>query len=305
MASVIGKRLQLLCVLASVTVAGVRAEGCASLSAERTEAIQQYLRSRFQLSKTADIHVVESSVVNDSCYRLIKVQSSEVKRKLTVYLSPDQRFIMSNLMDLTRDPQEDTRAKNASVRQQLLAYNSPRRGLPEAPVSLVVFSDFECPFCKRFTDLFEALPAPTKNSVQLIFKEMPLKMHPWASRAAEIATCAALQGNDAFWQMHDFLFSHQSVLTASNIDAEVEKVAGSVVNTQRLKTCLLQQEEKSTLDNDRMLAEALNVQATPTIFVNGRPLPGVRTTQDIQEAVELALQQAQPPTRAVEQHASR
>ena len=78
------------------------------------------------------------------------------------------------------------------------------------------FSDFQCPYCKRMTDVLEnGLRADERKDIRIVFHNYPLPMHPWAKDAAEVAGCAALQSDAAFWKVHDYLFQNQATLTVS------------------------------------------------------------------------------------------
>jgi protein-disulfide isomerase len=91
---------------------------------------------------------------------------------------------------------------------QLLDGEYAALGPATAPVTVVVFSDFECPYCKKLRALLAAEPLITGGKVRLVFRHMPMQSHKWAQKAAEAAVCAQLQNGDAFWHLHDSLFEN-------------------------------------------------------------------------------------------------
>lgn len=93
--------------------------------------------------------------------------------------------------------------------------NFPSSGSESAPVTIAVFSDFQCPYCARFASMMKEL-AP-RDGVRLVFRHLPLSMHSWARPAAEAAACAQDQGAGYFWRLHDYLFEHQREITAGNL----------------------------------------------------------------------------------------
>ena len=110
------------------------------------------------------------------------------------------------------------RAQNEQLSHDLVAGASPPLGAAGAPITIVKFSDFECPFCKRMTDVLEKEVLPKQGGrVNVVFRNFPLAMHPWAKGAAEIAECAELQQPEAFWGMQDFFFQNQQTLQLGNM----------------------------------------------------------------------------------------
>ena len=102
--------------------------------------------------------------------------------------------------------------------------DSPHVGSDQDPV-LVIFSDFQCPYCRRLSDAVASLLTSDPNSFEVIFKQRPLGMHDWARRAALASICVSDQSNAAFWQLEGFLFKNQSTLTVTNFDAKLRQFA--------------------------------------------------------------------------------
>jgi protein-disulfide isomerase len=142
---------------------------------------------------------------------------------------------------------------------------SPSRGPETAPVTLVEFADFECPFCQRIAPELDALWEKRQTAVRFVYKFMPLAMHPHGESAARAAIAAQAQGK--FWEMHDQLFTHGEHLE----DADILKYAAAIgLDLERFRADLQSPATKARLDADRKLGDTLQVKGTPTIFINGR-----------------------------------
>ena len=153
--------------------------------------------------------------------------------------------------------------------------NGPSRGPADAPVTVVDFSDLQCPHCKDAHPTLEKLVAENKN-VRLVFQSFPLPMHDWAAKAAAYADCVSRSSNDAFWKFISSVFAAQSDITAANADEKLTALADSAgVKGADIAACAAKPETTSRVEKSVALGKALNVNSTPTIFVNGRRLPSV------------------------------
>lgn len=142
---------------------------------------------------------------------------------------------------------------------------SPVKGAPMAPITIVEYSDFQCPYCSAARPLLERLLREHEGKVKLVFKHFPLSMHPRAVHAARAAEAAKLQGR--FWEMHDLLFEHQHELD----DADLERYAEMTgLDVERFKADLASDATQARVDADRAEGEGFGVEGTPSIFVNGR-----------------------------------
>lgn len=150
------------------------------------------------------------------------------------------------------------------------------KGPIHAPVTIVVFSDFECPYCKGVEPAFETVLSEYPETVRLVMKHHPLQHHPHAHIASRTALAAGLQNK--FWEMHEKLFQNQDTLTKMTL--EEAKAAYDLYATQlQLDLDTFQSDRdsndsiKQEITRDLALAKKLGVRTTPTIFVNGARLP--------------------------------
>ena len=170
----------------------------------------------------------------------------------------------------------------------------PSKGSATAPVTIVEFSDFQCPYCKKFTDILAQVWPEEKDQVRVVFHHMPLSIHPWARLAAEGSACAQLQNADAFWSMHDQIFQHQQEITADNVKQKLSEYAGNTkaLDTKSFQACLDNEMSLGLVFRDMNLASANNVEATPTLYINGHHVPGVRDAQQLRDFIAEAKKEA-------------
>lgn len=161
------------------------------------------------------------------------------------------------------------------------------RGPSNAPVTIVEFSDFQCPFCRRFVEgAYEPIFKEYGNKVRMIFKQLPLKrIHPDAENAAIASECANRQGK--FWQYHDVIFANQRTL---GVEALIKygQEAGVPDQTAFAK-CVRNRETLSKVNQDLDDAMKLKVNGTPAFFINGRELSGAQPFEVFKEGIDAAL----------------
>lgn len=199
----------------------------------------------------------------------VAVKVGENQQTGKVYVSKDGRYLFrGELSDLSKDP-------TAEVRAQLQTKDAPSMGPANSPVTLVEFSDFECPVCRNLHDLLRGL-LPNYPQVRVVFKDFPLEqIHPWARTAALAGRCAYQQDPTAFWKMYDLIYDNQDVISAENAWSELTDFAGRVgLNTDALKSCMASPEAAAAIDASRANGLSLEVSSTPTIFINGRRIVG-------------------------------
>src|SRR5215475_9373866 len=147
---------------------------------------------------------------------------------------------------------------------------APSNGPEYAPVTIVKFEDFQCPFCKEFQPTLTELLSRYNGKIRLVHKDLPLdSIHPKARRAAEAARCADEQGN--FWSYHDILYANYPKASEENLK-NLAKEVGLDVNA--FDRCLSSGKFKATVQRDLIDGAKLGVTGTPTFFINGREISG-------------------------------
>jgi len=153
----------------------------------------------------------------------------------------------------------------------------PSLGTPGAPVVLVAFGDFECPVCKTEAIMLrQNLLAAYPTQVRLYFKDFPIEsLHPWAKPAAIASRCVFRQNPSSFWSYFDWIYAHQADITAPNLkDKVMEWAKGDKdIDVLQLGRCIDTKATEAEVDKNVAEARALDLNATPTLFVNGRRIP--------------------------------
>lgn len=161
------------------------------------------------------------------------------------------------------------------------------RGNEDAPVTIVEYSDFECPFCSRVQPTLEEILADYDGQVRLVYRHFPLSFHARAQDAGEAAECAGDQGK--FWEYHDLLFENQSRLSGGV--AQLKEWAGELgLDQDRFDTCLDQNQKESTVKNGLASGSQLGVTGTPGFFVNGISLSGAQPYEAFASVIDSELE---------------
>ena len=192
------------------------------------------------------------------------------KQAVKFYVSKDGKFLFQGeFSDLTKDPLAQNRA-------QIQMNDAPSLGDPKAPVTLVEYSDFECPVCRNLHDALRGLLPNYAGKVRVVFKDYPIEqLHPWARTAAIAGRCAYQQDPKAFWKMYDFIYDNQEIISAANAWTKMMDYAGqSGVDAAAFKTCMASPEAGAAVNASRANGQQLDVNSTPTVFVNGRRIVG-------------------------------
>ncbi len=175
----------------------------------------------------------------------------------------------------------------APPRADVGADDDPFMGPQDAPVTLVEFSDFQCPYCRRVQSVLKRLMTAYHGQLKLVFRDFPLRqIHPEAQKAAEAAQCANDQGQ--FWQYHDRLFA----VTELGVEALKQYAVELGLDAEGFNTCLDSEKYSQEVQKDIDDAIAAGVNATPSFFVNGLPINGAVPFERFVEMVELALERA-------------
>ncbi len=165
-----------------------------------------------------------------------------------------------------------------------------RKGNPDAKITLVEYSDFQCPACAATYPILSQLAKDFPNDVQIIYRHFPLRqIHPNAQLAAQAAEAAALQGK--FWDMHDVLFNTQ-VQWASEpnpTDFFVQLASSIGLNTETFQNDLTSSDVKDAVNEDYASGTAVNIPGTPTIFLNGKQIPNPRSYDEFQATITAAI----------------
>jgi protein-disulfide isomerase len=185
------------------------------------------------------------------------------------YVSKDgSHFVQGTVFEIAHNPfkHEIDRLKDTM--------GAPGWGTAGAPVAIVEFSDFECPFCKEEAKMLrDNLLKTYPKEVKLYFKEFPIQsLHPWAMPAAIAGRCVARQNVNLFWEYHDWVFGHQAEITADNFKDQVTSWVKTQKDVDALQfgQCFDTKATEADVNKSLEMGRALDVNSTPTMFINGR-----------------------------------
>jgi protein-disulfide isomerase len=239
---------------------------------ELQKSIEVYLRNVYAFGPDVQVTIgaPKDSAVPGLLETDINVKIGENNESAKFYVSKDGKYLFrGELSDMTRDPLADTRAR-------LQIKDAPILGEAKAPVTLVEFSDFECPVCRNLHDALRGLLPKYGHQVRVVFKDFPIEqIHPWARTAALAGRCAYQQDPSSFWKLYDFIYDHQDLISAENAWQKMLDYGSQAgLNTDNLKACMAGPEAGPAIDASRANGLLVEVSSTPTVFVNGRRLVG-------------------------------
>jgi protein-disulfide isomerase len=275
---------------------------------QRRRALQDILAEEVLRREAARRGVTIDAVLDEEVVR--KARPVSEQEAAAVYESAPERFRSMPQADAVRSITETLTFKRVSQRRQAFteelsaragvrvlldpprivvdASDDPSRGAKDALVTIVEFSDFQCPYCAQMSRILRDIETRYPGHLRIVFRDFPLSMHKDAAKAAEAASCAAEQGK--FWEMHDRLFAGQKALGADDL----RRYAGDVsLALPRFAACLAGGKYTAEWQADRADGESYGVTGTPALFVNGRPLFGAVTMNDLLEVVDEEL--SRPP----------
>ena len=153
-----------------------------------------------------------------------------------------------------------------------VADSDPSLGNAKAPVTLVEFSDFQCPFCLRVAPTLKQIRAKYGDNVRIVWKDFPLtQIHPQAFKASEAGHCAAEQGK--FWEFHDRVYANQQAMQPDDL----KKYAAAVgVDAEKFNACVAKSKHAEVVRNGVAEGTRLGINSTPTVFINGRRVSGAQ-----------------------------
>jgi protein-disulfide isomerase len=293
-----GRRL-ILSLLFVLTLAAVGchaqtpAQGGQGLSPEMTRRVEVLIRAKTNVPPNYDIHISPRTKSEVPGYDEIVVTfttEGQASKPIRFLLSQDGKTLAQfTKYDISQDPKE-----------MVSGANRPARGGPaNAPVLIVGFDDLECPYCARMhAQLFPALLERYKDQVRIVYRDFPLDQHPWAMRAAINANCLGAQSTIGYWNLVDYIHSHASVLggdekslakandtldTLTRDEAKRQKVDMAALNA-----CIAKQDDSAVKASVKE-AEALGVDSTPALFINGAKLEGAVPLEYVYKMIDNAL----------------
>ena len=235
-----------------------------------------------------------SFIVNGQQNYKFLVTSNDEKLYL---LAADPIDVSMTAEDIAAAMEEEKQAADAQAQKRheelnAFAAGMPVRGNPDAPVTIIEFSDFQCPYCARGFTTVEQILEKYPDDIKFVYLHFPLGNHPWAKPAAIASVCAAQQDGDAFWTLHDNYFRNQRAMTPANVLTKSrEFLAGSNIDFDTWSTCAGDPDSEAYKGASMAVESAMatgskyGVTGTPGFFVNGHFLSGAQPLETFEELI--------------------
>jgi len=216
--------------------------------------------------KVTDIRPSEVPGLAEVSLVITNPQGSNQNRLL---VSGDGKHAISgDILPFGAKPFDDARAKLEK------GVNGPAKGPAKAPVTIVEFSDMQCPHCAKAAPAIDQLLAQEPEA-HFVFQNFPLPAHDWAEKAAGYLDCIGRASNDAVWKFIQKTFDEQANITEANAGEKLKAIAtASGANADEIAACAAKPDTKARIEASVALGKSVGVSATPTLFINGRSVPG-------------------------------
>jgi len=261
-------RLSVLLLLA--VVAAAQEKTSANLPSEET--VNSFLQQTFGYDSTVTwkITAIKPSIAAGLAEVDVVLSNSQGQSVTTLYVTPDGKHALTgDILPFGAKPYQP--AKEALLK----GVNGPSRGPDKAPVTIVEFSDLQCPHCKDAQPIIDKLLTEEPNA-RFVFQNFPLPSHNWAAKAADYADCVGRSSKDAFWKFVQGTFDAQSSITEANADEKLTAIADTAgVKGADMATCAAKADTKTRVEQSVTLGQSVGVTGTPTVFVNGRRIGNV------------------------------
>jgi protein-disulfide isomerase len=295
----------------TLATAGCHAQAPAATGTTLTPAeqhrVEVLLRQKANLPPGSVVHIGPRTLSEVPGYDNVSVTFSaedKTSKPVNFLLSKDGKTLAQfSKYDLSADP-----------RTMIADSGRPSRGGPEsAPVIIVGFDDLECPFCARLHEsIFPAITQRYGDKVRIVYKDFPLDQHPWAMRAAVDVNCLGSQSDKGYWDLVDYIHAHASDIGADPKDPKADKTLPRAdeqldaltkeqgksqhADLPRLEACLTKQ-DTAAIEGSKKQGTALNIDSTPTLFINGDKIDGAVPIDFVFNEIDDALRAegVQPP----------
>ena len=242
------------------------------------------------LQQTVDPSVPAPSAGEIEAYYL--AQKDRINRPLSeVRAQLEQAFMQARRQQARQSYIDGLRLKaGVSIlldrpRMEVTVDPSRVRGNPDAPVTIVEFADFQCPYCLAVQPAIKQVMDKYQGKVRLAFRDFPLRqIHPRAQQSAEAAHCAGDQGK--FWEYHDLLYSNQSKL---DLNSFMERAVTAGLDTEQFQACLDSGKFRAQIDSDLQSGSIAGVTGTPAFYINGVPLTGAQPLSEFEKIIDSVL----------------
>lgn len=263
--------------------------------AELTRRVEQALRRLYAWGAEYKLELgppTATEISNFFAVPVVVIRGTQRQQEVVSISGDGKHLLLGQIVNIAHDPFAET------VKRMDLS-GRPSKGPSDAAVTLVAYSDFECPSCKELYRTMKSKIEPKYPRIRIVFKNYPLtQIHPWSMVAALAGRCAYQQSPEKFWSLHDLVFESQSDITPGNAREKLIGFAQQIgLDVVPFNTCLTSDEAWRAVQADVEEGKALQVANTPTLFINGRRYIGTQA-EPLQQMIEYELNQARQAGRA-------
>lgn len=252
-------------------------------AAKRGVSLQQFTQDEI-VAKVPPVSQEQAKAFYEGNKNRIRKSFEEVAPQLTTYLQQQEQEKRRQALLHELRPTYPVAIALRAPKVDIPIAGNPVLGPDNALVTIIEFSDYQCPYCRQVQPALKRILTEYEGKVKLVFRDFPLRnIHPQAQKAAEAAHCAGEQ--QKFWPYHDKLFASTSLQLE-----DLKKYAQELeLNTEHFATCLDSNKHAHGIDEDMQAGQQVGVSATPSFFVNGFPLSGAASYERFKELVDTAL----------------
>lgn len=216
-----------------------------------------------------------------------EVKNKVVEMKKTAYLREKKHEFLEELR--TKADIELFLERPELIHLDITPDDDPSIGREDAPITIITFADYQCPFCSRGTQTLKELVAKRGDNIRVVLRDFPLPSHKDAKMAAEAAECADEQGK--FWEYSDIMFSNQQSLTSENLQEYATRIG---LNSEQFGACLNSGKQRQEVNKDIADAKMAGISSTPSLLINGYYIAGIPSLDYLEEVIA-AIEQGKVP----------
>jgi protein-disulfide isomerase len=240
----------------------------------------------FDSAKTWKVNDIRPSEVPGLAEVTVTITDSQGSSPSRLLVSSDGKHVLTgDILPFGPKPFAENRAKLET------GLNGPAKGPAKAAVTIVEFSDMQCPHCAKAAPTIDQLLAK-EPEVHFVFQSFPLPMHNWAAKAADYVDCVGRGSNDEVWKFIQKTFDEQNNITEANADEKLKAIAtASGANADDIAACAAKPDTKARVEASVALGKSVGVTGTPVLFVNGRNVPGGAPVDLLKKIVDFEASQ--------------
>jgi protein-disulfide isomerase len=253
-------------------------------AAQDTEQVVKYFRKKSNIPPNATVTVkdLKDSPIKGAKQGSLEIANGPQVREMDFIVSSDGRYVVfAEVEDVTVDPFK-------KVAEKINLKGKPYKGKDGAKVTIVEYSDFQCPFCARgYSTIENEVLKEYGDKVKFVYKHFPLNFHPWAEPGAVAVECAAQQNKEAYWKLYSYLFENQKEINPQNLkEKSKEALKDTKIDMAKWEKCYDNKDTLAQVKADMAEGQSVGVTGTPAFLINGRLLSGAQPFQQFKNVID-------------------